>query len=269
MVIYQVDAFTDSPFRGNPAGVCVLEEALSEEMMANLASEMSLSETAFLLKEKDGYRLRWLTPTNEVDLCGHATLSAAHILYERGFLAQGERAIFYTRSGTLYAEKKGDDIVLDFPREDDTPCEPAEGLLEALGANFTYCGKNRLDWLLEVNSIQTLKSLTPDMNRLSVIGSTIVERPELCRGFIVTTKGSGEFDFISRYFAPADGIPEDPVTGSVHCCLAPYWSRKLGKNEFVAYQASKRGGVLKLALSDTRTYISGKAVTVMVCSVLV
>jgi PhzF family phenazine biosynthesis protein len=253
--IFQVDAFTDTPFKGNPAAVCVLPQAGDEHWMQNLATEMNLSETAFLVQQDDGYHLRWFTPVVEVDLCGHATLASAHILWETGLLAADREARFFTHSGLLTAVRRGDWIQLDFPSEPENTAEAPEKLDEALGVSATYVGKNRFDYLVEVESEDLVRNLAPDFHLLSAISS---------RGFMVTSRSDdAEFDFISRFFAPGFGINEDPVTGSAHCCLGPYWAEKLNKTELTAYQASPRGGIVRVHVGQERVYLLGKAVTVM------
>jgi predicted PhzF superfamily epimerase YddE/YHI9 len=253
--IFQVDAFTDKAFAGNPAAVCVLPEAAGAEWMQHLANEMNLSETAFLVEQGDGYHLRWFTPAVEVDLCGHATLASAHILWEQGFLPADSPARFYTRSGLLSAVRKDFWIELDFPAEPEKQTEIPENLFEAFGSPAQYVGKNRFDFLLEFASADTIRKISPNFALLSEFS---------CRGFIVTSRSdAGPYDFISRFFAPAAGVNEDPVTGSAYCCLGPYWAIKLGKKELTGYQASARGGVVKVRVGDDRVYISGQAVTVM------
>lgn len=250
-----VDAFTDKPFAGNPAAVCLLAEPRDAPWMQNLAREMNLSETAFLLRQADGYNLRWFTPTVEVDLCGHATLASAHVLWERGDLRPGEQARFHTRSGLLTAERRGEWIELNFPAEPEQPATAPEGLERALGAKALYVGKNRFDYLVELDSEETVRSLRPDMALLARIPA---------RGVMVTSRASSSgWDFVSRFFGPQSGVPEDPVTGSAHCCLGPYWANKLGKKEFVAYQASARGGIVRVRLEGNRVRLSGQAVTVL------
>lgn len=258
-LITQVDAFTDKPFYGNPAAVCILPSTVNDDWMLLVAREMNLAETAFLVKQEDGsYNLRWFTPTVEVDLCGHATLASAHVLWEEGQLEPDEVARFHTRSGLLTARLEGHLIELDFPAEVAQPLEPAAGLLEALGLSETplFVGKNRMDILVEVADEQTVKNLKPDMGQLKQVNT---------RGVIVTSRASSDrFDFVSRFFAPAAGIDEDPVTGSAHCCLGPYWAGKLGKTELAAYQASTRSGVLRVRVGDNgRVYLGGQAVTVL------
>jgi PhzF family phenazine biosynthesis protein len=253
--IFQVDAFTNTPFKGNPAAVCVMPQAGEEGWMQNLATEMNLSETAFLVQQDDGYNLRWFTPAVEVDLCGHATLASAHILWETGLLAADEQARFFTRSGLLTAERQGDWIQLDFPSEPASAVQAPENLDQALGVSETYVGKNRFDYLVEVEAEDLVRNLTPDYVLLSSISS---------RGFMVTSRSdSSDIDFVSRFFAPAFGINEDPVTGSAHCCLGPYWADKLNKRELTAYQASARGGIVRVRVSEERVYLLGQAVTVM------
>ncbi len=222
--IYQVDAFTDKPFFGNPAGVCVLPEQVTDEWMQKIAMEMNLSETAFLIKQDDGYNLRWFTPNVEVDLCGHATLASAHILWEQNYLPENEEARFHTKSGLLTAKNIDNGwIELNFPTEPDNETSSPNGLFKSLGVDAIYIGKNRFDYIIEVSSEEAVWELKPDFNALGKIS---------CRGVIVTSKSaSKEYDFVSRFFAPGVGVNEDPVTGSAHCCLAPYWKKRLNKNQ--------------------------------------
>jgi PhzF family phenazine biosynthesis protein len=252
--IYQVDAFTEKPFSGNPAAVCFLPKDKEAGWMQAVGKEMNLSETAFLLKQEDGYNLRWFTPAVEVDLCGHATLASAHILWETGILRREEQARFHTRSGLLTAFSKGGEIELNFPAKTDEPAEAPAGLLEALKVKANYIGKSKFDYLVQVDSEETVRGLKPDFAALKNIP---------VRGVIVTSRAvSTGYDFISRFFAPAAGVNEDPVTGSAHCTLGPFWSRKLGKNDFLAYQASERGGTLRVRVAGDRVYLGGKAVTI-------
>jgi PhzF family phenazine biosynthesis protein len=261
MKIYQVDAFTDKPFTGNPAGVCILPSPKDDAWMQNVAREMNLSETAFLLKQADGFRLRWFTLTVEVELCGHATLASAHILWETGLLEQHRSARFHTLSGLLTAERRGDAIELDFPATPDEAAEAPAGLDEILGAKVINFRSSRFDHLVELESEDTVRGLRPDFTRLKALP---------VRGIMVTSRASTPgFDFVSRFFGPAVGVDEDPVTGSAHCCLGPYWSKRLGKTELVAYQASARGGVVGVTLAGDRVRLRGKAVTVMVAELLV
>jgi len=254
--IVQVDAFTQTPFAGNPAAVCVLPEPRPDEWLRNVAREMNLSETAFLTPIADGYGLRWLTPEVEVDLCGHATIASAHVLWQDGHLPEGCQARFHTRSGLLLADRRGDWIELDFPAKCCSDAPPPSGMLQALGVESApYVGKNAWDYLVEVDSEETLRALSPDHSTLRRIP---------VRGIVVTARSSSnEFDFVSRFFAPGSGIDEDPVTGSAHTALGPYWAPKLGKTEFTAYQASARGGVVKVRLTGDRVILGGQAVTVM------
>ena len=258
--IFQVDAFTDKAFAGNPAAVCILPEAAAEDWMQHLANEMNLSETAFLVRQEDGFNLRWFTPAVEVELCGHATLASAHILWEQGFLSSDRQARFFTRSGLLSALRKGQWIELDFPAEPETQTEMPEALLKAFGVSVRYVGKNRFDFLIELESAEAVRKMVPDFTLLRSIAG---------RGFIVTSRSdSSQYDFISRFFAPAAGVNEDPVTGSAHCCLGPYWAKKLGRKELVGYQASARGGVVKVRVGGDRVYLGGQAVTVMRATLL-
>ncbi len=253
--IFQVDAFTDKPFSGNPAGVCLLPEPLDADWMQNVAREMNLSETAFLLGQDDGYNLRWFTPAVEVDLCGHATLASAHILWETGRLALGEQARFHTRSGLLMADLRGDWIEMNFPAKPEEPANAPTGLVEALGIPMKYIGKSHYDYLIEVESEEMVRNAKPDFSLLASVPA---------RGVIVTSlASSNDYDFVSRFFAPQVGVNEDPVTGSAHCCLSPFWSERLGKDELVGYQASARGGVVHVRLSGDRVYLGGQAVTVL------
>ena len=212
--VIQVDAFADRPFAGNPAAVLVLPGPADDGWMQAVAKEMNLSETAFLYQEADGYRLRWFTPTTEVDLCGHATLASAHVLWESGHLPETRPARFFTRSGLLTAEKKGPWIEMDFPAEFGEYCAAPLELTEALGVAMLYVGKNRFDYLIEVESEAVLRQLEPDIRMLGTISA---------RGFIVTSISSTPgYDFVSRFFGPGTGVPEDPVTGLAHCCLGPF-----------------------------------------------
>lgn len=252
--LYQVDAFADQPFAGNPAGVCLLDGVYPDAWMQSLAAELKHSETAFLLPENDGYRLRWFTPGAEVDFCGHATLASAHILFETGRVSPGQDLRFFTRSGLFTACLDQAGIVLNFPATPAQPALPPEGLLAALGIRqAVYVGKNAYDYLIEVAEESEVRSLKPDFRALGTIPA---------RGVIVTARGAGGYDFVSRFFAPSVAVDEDPVTGSAHCTLAPYWSERLGQDSFTAYQASQRGGILRIRLSGDRVLVTGKAVTI-------
>src|SRR5271170_5860818 len=251
--LFHVDAFTDKPFAGNPAAVCLLAEWKDDAWLQHVAGEMNLSETAFLVKNADGFDLRWFTPKVEVDLCGHATLAPAHIIFQQR-LTTGHEILFSTKSGILKAIRNGDDIELDFPLKPETAADAPPGLLEALGTSAKYVGKNQFDYLVEVESEAALRALAPDFKRLATVP---------VRGIIVTSKSADpRFDFVSRFFAPASGVDEDPVTGSAHCCLADFWRKRLGKTEFVAFQASARGGVVKVRVVKDRVLLGGRAVTV-------
>ncbi len=254
MKIYLVDAFTDQPFKGNPAAVCIHDCELSESWMQHVAQEMNQSETAFLVPHENGFKLRWFTPNSEVDLCGHATLASAHILWERGFLKPETPARFFTKSGILVAQQDNTGwIELNFPATPpiDTPIPDA--LEKAFNIPALYVGKSIFDYIIEVESEYAVKNLNPNFSELMNLKA---------RGVIVTAK-SEQFDFVSRFFAPEVGIFEDPVTGSAHCCLGPYWQKKLGKDFFVAYQVSERGGLLKIKVAGDRVLIAGQAVTIL------
>lgn len=254
---WQVDAFTDRPFAGNPAAVVWLEADADPSWMQKVAAEMNLAETAFIRNraDGDGYDLRWFTPKVEVDLCGHATLASAHALWTSGTVTD-EPLRFHTRSGVLTCTKAGERIELDFPATPPTqaPVDPA--VLEALGVSApVYFGRTRFDVLVQVASPKELRSLQPDFRRLSAAEA---------RGVIVTAVSDDpRFDFVSRFFAPRVGIDEDPVTGSAHCALTPYWANNLGQVEMTAFQASERGGVLHLRLNGDRVILGGNAVTVL------
>ena len=255
VAVSQVDAFTSRPFAGNPAAVCVLPEERDEAWMQSVAQEMNLAETAFLNRRPDGWSLRWFTPAVEVDLCGHATLASAHVLWEENLLAPDETARFHTKSGVLTAVRRGDWIELDFPSTPDEPVKTPDGLAEALGVTPRYVGRSRFDYVVEVDGEAAVRDLRPDFALLKKVGG---------RGVIVTGRSAmPDWDFVSRFFAPAAGIDEDPVTGSAHCCLAPFWSRRLKKSSFRARQISARGGELKVELDGDRVRLGGQAVTVL------
>jgi PhzF family phenazine biosynthesis protein len=252
--LFHVDAFTDRPFAGNPAAVCLLNEPRPDAWMQQVAAEMNLSETAFLMKQEDGFRLRWFTPKVEVDLCGHATLASAHVLWQESHARPNETIHFHTRSGLLKAVRSADAIELDFPLTPEEPTTAPPGLAGALSVEFKYVGKGRFDYLVEVDSETTLRNLAPNFRLLYTLP---------VRGLIVTSRSARpDFDFVSRFFAPGAGIDEDPVTGSAHCCLATYWRKQLHKDTFVAYQASARGGVVRVRISGDRAILGGQAVTV-------
>lgn len=253
--LVQVDAFTATPFLGNPAAVCFLQEPMPDAWMAGVAGEMNLSETAFLLSENDGYRLRWFTPAVEVGLCGHATLASAHALWESGRLPVQSEARFYTRAGLLTARKDGAWIEMDFPSRPVEPAEAPEGLLEALGVEAVRIASGGNTYVIEVANEAAVRAIAPDFSALS--------RLPLRSVGVTSPASTPGYDIVSRYFAPSVGVNEDPVTGSLHCRLAPYWSARLGKNALMAYQASARGGELRLRLEGERVRLGGQAVTVL------
>lgn len=253
--IWQVDAFTPRAFGGNPAAVCVMERAGDEAWMQQVAMEMNLAETAFVWPEGEGFRLRWFTPTVEVDLCGHATLATSHVLWEEGFLDRGRAATYETRSGTLTARATEKGIELNFPS--DPPREEAapEGLVKAVGAKPVYSGLGKLAYLLELEDEAAVRALAPDFGEMAKASRYPV---------IATARSASEkFDFVSRFFAPTMGINEDPVTGAAHCCLAPYWQERLGRKGLKGFQASARGGEVDVLAEGGRVALIGQAVMVM------
>jgi PhzF family phenazine biosynthesis protein len=253
--VYQVDAFTDRPFRGNPAAVCLLPSEMSPSWMQSVAAEMNLAETAFLVARDGELGLRWFTPAVEVDLCGHATLAAAHVLWEEEKLDPGSPAVFHTKSGRLTARRAGPGIEMDFPSDPPRPADGPRDLDETLGARPVHVAAGRFDLLVELESEEGVRLLRPDLRRLSAIRA---------RGVIVTARSTGrEQDFVSRFFAPQSGIDEDPVTGSAHCTLAPFWSSRLGKDALIGYQASPRGGVVHARVDGERVILGGQAITVL------
>lgn len=253
--ITQVDAFTDKPFGGNPAAVCLLDEPRPDSWMQAVAREMNLSETAFLLRRADGFDLRWFTPAVEVDLCGHATLASAHVLWEQDHLPAGQAARFHTRSGLLEAKKCGSWIEMNFPSTPAKSIGRVETLETALSAAAKFTGQSQFDYLMELASEEELRALAPDFGSL---------RRLPVRGIIVTSRSSRPgYDFVSRFFAPAAGVDEDPVTGSAHCCLAPFWKERLGRDNLIGFQASARGGYVRTRCEGDRVLLSGQAVTVL------
>ncbi|WP_028982104.1 PhzF family phenazine biosynthesis protein [Sporocytophaga myxococcoides] len=251
--IYQVDAFTDVAFRGNPAGVMVLEAPMEEQLMQKIANEMNLAETAFAYPLKDGYNLRWFTPEKEVKLCGHATLATAHIMWQEG-ITQSDKIDFHTLSGVLSAERVGESIQLDFPAikgEETNSKELVKAQLGVEPVGFAESDKGYM--LIELKDSNEVKNFFPVSENILKLGEFVV----------IITSRDNEFDFVSRVFGPAFGIDEDPVTGSAHCMLATYWNKVLGRNSFQAYQASKRGGQINVVLDNDRVYLTGKAVTVI------
>jgi predicted PhzF superfamily epimerase YddE/YHI9 len=257
--LYQVDAFTDEPFAGNPAAVCLLEADADPAWMQRVAAEMNLSETAFLRPgaEAGRYGLRWFTPAVEVELCGHATLASAHVLWTEGLAEPGVQLRFDTASGQLAARRDPDGTIwLDFPATPAAPVDPPAGLLEALGAGARWVGASRFDYLVELEDEAAVRDLAPDVGRLGWLGG---------RGVIVTAAASGTagYDFVSRFFAPGAGIDEDPVTGSAHCALGPFWAGRLGRDELTGFQASARGGLVQVRPQGDRVLLGGRAVTVL------
>ena len=251
--LFHVDAFAERPFTGNPAAVCLLPSWKDDAWLQAVAGEMNLSETAFLVPQSGHFDLRWFTPKMEVDLCGHATLASAHVLWQQG-QAAGDEIRFSTRSGVLRAVRQGDGVELDFPVKPETAAHAPPGLLEALGVPAKYVGRNQFDYLVEVESEAVLRGIAPDFKQLATTPA---------RGVIVTsTSADPRYDFVSRFFAPAVGVDEDPVTGSAHCCLGDYWRKRLNKTQFTAFQASARGGVVKVRVVKDRAFLGGNAVTV-------
>jgi PhzF family phenazine biosynthesis protein len=252
--VFHVDAFAQSPFSGNPAAVCILPEPKGYIWMQRVAEEMNLSETAFVAPEDKGYSLRWFTPTVEVELCGHATLASAHILWEQGYLASDEAAHFSTLSGWLHARRNEGWIEMDFPTEPVTEALVPAELRKAIDVPFSYVGQSRFDYLIETDSETSLRAFSPDLALLKTLP---------IRGVMVTAPSrSPQYDFLSRFFAPGVGIDEDPVTGSAHCSLGPYWAARLNKQELVGYQCSRRGGVVRVRVDGDRVVLGGQAVTI-------
>lgn len=249
-----VDAFTSHKFRGNPAAVCFLDHAESESWMQQVAAELNLSETAFLVPQNRAWLLRWFTPTTEVALCGHATLASAHALWESEKAAASDSITFQTlHSGQLICQRSQRGIEMDFPICPVAPCPPYQGLREALGCDINWSGRSEHDYLLEVANEAVVRGLKPDLRILA-------EMP--IRGVIVTARSNDGYDFVSRFFAPAAGIAEDPVTGSAHCSLAPYWADRLGRLSLTGWQASSRGGEVHMEVRGNRVQLGGRAVTV-------
>ncbi len=268
--IFQVDAFASAPFTGNPAAVCVLAEAASDDWMQHVAAEMNLSETAFLVPRADarggghghdGFDLRWFTPAAEVALCGHATLASAHVLWEDGRLGHEQPARFFTKSGWLTATRRVGAIALDFPALTVVTSLPPDGLADSLGVVPRYVGRTKMDYLVEVEHEEAVRELQPDFGRLRLLP---------VRGIIVTSRSvEPGVDFVSRFFGPGVGIDEDPVTGSAHCALGPYWGARLGKSQLSARQLSRRGGALGVELHGDRVHLVGRAETILKGELLV
>jgi PhzF family phenazine biosynthesis protein len=252
--VVQIDAFTDRPFAGNPAAVCIMDGPADAGWMQSVALEMNLSETAFLYPKGDRYSLRWFTPTVEAEMCGHATLASAHLLFEDGHASSDQTLLFDTLSGELRASKSGDWIMLDFPAVPPAETDAPDGLIDAIGVEPLNVSCNGKRYLAQLPSEEAVRSLTPDITKLASLP---------IRNLIVTAEGSGEYDFVSRNFAPAMGIAEDPVTGSAHCTLGPFWQPKLGKDDMLAFQASKRGGTVRVRIAGDRVLFGGRAVITM------
>ena len=247
--IYQIDAFAEKPFQGNPAAICPLDRWLPDEILQAIAEENNLAETAFFIARDGAYDLRWFTPTTEVDLCGHATLAAAHVVFDSQKENRNE-IIFHTRSGRLRVSRNGDLLQLDFPTQEITPCYPPSPLVRGLGVTPVHCYK-AMDYMAVFDDEKAIASISPDLTILSELD---------LRGVIITAPGASS-DFVSRFFAPNFGINEDPVTGSAHCALTPYWADRLGKVDMKAIQLSKRTGYLRCSLANDRVLISGKAIS--------
>ncbi len=275
--LFIVDAFTDRPFAGNPAAVCLLDGPADDRWMQALAAEMNLSETAFVVPRDAGFGLRWMTPQVEVDLCGHATLASAHVLWQQGRVPSDQPIVFHTRSGPLTCiRREGEDtalrggtsdswsesatlIEMDFPANPPRPVAPPPDLSRAMGTEPLWVGQTRFDYFLELPSAVEVHRLQPDIRLLKALR---------IRGVIVTARSDRpEFDFISRFFAPGAGVDEDPVTGSAHCALGPFWAERLNRSELVAFQASRRGGVVRVRVRGERVTLGGQAVTVLTGSV--
>jgi PhzF family phenazine biosynthesis protein len=250
-----VDAFTDRPFSGNPAAVCVLPAERDRRWMQQVAREINLSETAFVLRRDPDWALRWFTPSTEVDLCGHATLASAHVMWQAEVVPAHQAIRFRTRGGVLTCERQGDWIAMDFPALTSTYADAPPDLAEALGVGPKAVLQSQYDYLVELENEAAVRDLGPNLGLLATLP---------CRGIIVTAVATTPgFDFVSRFFAPQAGVPEDPVTGSAHCALGPYWVGRLGKDDFLAYQASPRGGLVKVRVAGDRVILGGHAVTVM------
>ena len=253
MKIFTVDAFTDKLFSGNPAGVCILDEDMSENIMLSIAAEMNLSETAFVKKIDEGFNLKWFTPKVEVQLCGHATLATAHILWEQGILSQNDEARFHTLSGLLTVTNDNGEYEMNFPAYTVKDVSPNEKLIEALKVTPVNFAEAEYHYICELESEEQLRNVFPSMESFMGLEKF---------GTIITAKSnSNDYDFVSRFFAPSKGVNEDPVTGSAHCSLGPYWMQKTGRDYFTAYQASQRGGVVKIKMNDGRVLLKGRAVT--------
>ena len=254
--LFHVDAFTHSPFAGNPAAVCMLDEPREDAWLQQVASEMNLAATTFLYPQDEGYRLRWFSAKVELELCGHGTLASAHTLWEQGYLASDAQACFYTRGGLLLAKRDGEWIELNFPAKPEEPAESLRVIGESLNVTPLYIGKSQLDYLVEVESEEVVRGIQPNFGQLATLPA---------RGVIVTAAANtaSGYDFISRFFCPSVGIDEDPVTGSAHCVLSPFWSKRLGREQLTGYQASARGGIVRVRLDGDRVLLGGQALTVL------
>jgi len=253
--IHIIDAFTSTQFCGNPAAVCITEEEKGSTWMQSVATEMNHSETAFLHRLDDGWSLRWFTPEAEVDLCGHATLAAAYVIWSTGREDEGSRIRFRTLSGILTATRDSSGIALDFPAVPVTVCDPPGGIEAAFRCPVVFSGRTKFDLFYELASATDVCTLDPDMGALATLPA---------RGIIVTARSDmPAYDFVSRFFAPSVGIPEDPVTGSAHCSLGPYWGERLGKTRMTGFQCSPRGGVVRVTLQDDRVILTGDTVPVL------
>lgn len=256
LALFHIDAFTNTAFAGNAAAVCILDEPREDGWLQQVASEMNLAATAFLYPQNDGYHLRWFSAKVELELCGHGTLASAHTLWEQGYLPHDSQARFYTRAGLLTARREGDWIELDFPaKPEEAVVESQPVIAESLGVTPLYIGKSQLDYLVEVASEEIVRTIQPNFAQLATVPS---------RGVIVTAAAqeAGGYDFVSRFFCPSVGINEDPVTGSAHCVLSPFWSKRLGRAQLTGYQASKRGGTVRVRLDGDRVRLGGQAVTI-------
>ncbi|MGB6387437.1 MAG: PhzF family phenazine biosynthesis protein [Terriglobales bacterium] len=253
MPIFQIDAFTAHRFAGNPAAVMPMENFLADAALQSIAAENNLAETAFLVPEGGDYRLRWFTPLTEVPLCGHATLASAAVVMER-LEPERKRVVFQSASGPLTVNRGTSGYVMNFPARPSEQISTPPGLSEALGVPPVEVFVNAFNYMALLENVQVLRKLAPNMSAIARM-----DRP----GVIVTAPGDGSYDFVSRYFAPAKGIPEDPVTGAAHCMLAPYWAKRLGKTEFRAFQASRRGGEIICRLSGDRVELEGTCVFYM------
>ena len=257
MELWQVDAFTDRPFGGNAAAVCLVDRPRDERWMRSLAAELKLSETAFATPVRNGYELRWFTPVTEVALCGHATLATAHVLWTSGAADTTDELRFDTRGGQLTARRDTDLVWLDFPALPAAPAPPADRdrLAAAVRATPRWVGRSRYDYLVELGTEAEVRAVRPDLDRIRALGGPAV---------IVTAPGEGgAHDFVSRYFDPTEGLDEDPVTGSAHCALGPHWAARFGRTDLLGYQASARGGQVRVRLAGDRAHLGGRAVTVL------